>query len=110
MKKTRGYDLTIRKLTLDDDRKAVLKTALEETAQTLDPDQAWLYRETAKAVLDSTDRIFLTAGQVNVVRFSLESYEAAHGKTVASNLMLKQLDMTRQQWNDYLLAMAVEQN
>ena len=107
MKKPRGYDLTIRKLSLDDARKAVLLTALTETEQAEPPYARDIYKWTKDQLGTAFDRIMLSAAQVGIVKVSLERYQRAHGECQEADLMLKQLDMNRKDWNAYLLAQAM---
>lgn len=84
----------MKKLSLDEAKKAVLTGALERAAAKLDPDMRSIYDQTIAQARTAQDRIMLTASQVEIVKCALDT--APHGPE--SEDMLDQLLMTRREY------------
>lgn len=88
----------IKKLDLDAARKPVLSQALEEAMLVQPQDMRGIYEATLRDLSKPGDRIRLTEAQSGIVKRALELYGRAHGGDAACQGMLRQLAMTRKQY------------
>lgn len=102
MKKSKGYDMTVRGLTLDAERRKVLYQALDEQASRVEPYARDIYASVKEKLGYAGDKVLLNAAQTSTVKSSLERYEREHGKTRETRLMLCQITMTRKEFQDYV--------
>lgn len=100
----------VKKLSLDDGKKAVLVTALEEAADLMDKYTRRIYDETAKAIRGCGDRIMLVSSEIDIVKFALQHYESAHDLDANVEELLLQLIMTRKDYYAYIQAREAANN
>lgn len=86
--------MRIKKLSLDEAKKAILIEALERAAAGLDPDLRGIYEETIAQARAARDRITLTDAQAGIVRHALD----AAPRTRGSIDMLAQLRLSRREY------------
>lgn len=91
----------VKKLDLDAARKPVLSQALEEAMRPLGPDMRRIYEATLRDLSKAGDQIHLIEAQSNIIKCALELYGRAHGGDAACQDMLRQLTMTRKQYQAY---------
>lgn len=90
--------IPMKKLDLDAARKPVLSQALEEAMLAQPKDMRGIYVATLRDLSKCCDRIHLTEAQSGAARSALELYGRAHGGDAACQGMLRQLTMTRKQY------------
>lgn len=56
---------------------------------------AVIYNRTIEDVRDGADRVHLSAAQLNITKFALQSYLRNHGADTVADGMLRQLEMSR---------------
>jgi len=88
----------MKKLDLDAARKPVLSQALEEAMLVQPKDMHGIYEATLRDLSKPGDRIHLTEAQSEITKCALELYGRAHGGDAACQDMLRQLTMTRKQY------------
>ena len=90
-----GYDLQVKKLSLDSAKKSILLSALSGATGAMDEDMRRIYDSTAAQVEASIDRVLLTVAQVSIIKSALQHHQAKHGASPDAQAMSDQLTLTR---------------